>query len=457
MRAGYLAVAAAVILWGCSGSKTNGTTGGSNGSTGGSTGGTAQAVTTAVGMPVAGQRMAQATIDASGSTLTSSDGQFTLTVPAGALSSATQISIQAITDTIPGGLGWAYRLLPEGTTFAQPVTLSLKPTYGQFDGTTLAHVNLAYQDAQGRWPIIGKVTQNADGSVSATTTHFTDYAFFADMFIQGSGVSFVNGSIIFKVTLANAYTDPSTGMTFAAGLVDPILTGNADWAVNGDRVGDPTNSGTISPTGPNVAGYTGPSQFPSTDPVSVSASFTLGDGSTESLVTNVYILAHKYDLKVTLESNEVCAAGTAFSSDFVTSDSIEVDLDDGFNATPGAAETGVDGLAAGTQVTSCTQGCSATFNSGETNPLTLAGLKGGWDDFQHRLWLAPSGTTNVTPALDIDCGGSTHTDSSGPGTWNPGSLYGGYFEGMNQQSETQSTNVTSSVDGVTMELDMKEP
>ena len=44
-------------------------------------------------------------------------------VPAGALASDTDITIQPITNTAWGGIGNGYRLTPDGLTFTQPVDL----------------------------------------------------------------------------------------------------------------------------------------------------------------------------------------------------------------------------------------------------------------------------------------------------------------------------------------------
>jgi hypothetical protein len=71
-------------------------------------------------------------IGTNGGTLTSGDGKITLTIPEGALSSASEISIQPITDMAPLSLGHGYRLLPKGTTFAQAVTITLN-----YDGQLL--------------------------------------------------------------------------------------------------------------------------------------------------------------------------------------------------------------------------------------------------------------------------------------------------------------------------------
>src|SRR6266542_5019916 len=65
-----------------------------------------------------------ASIGTSGGTLTSTDGNITVAIPAGALTATTAVSIQPITNEAPLGLGFGYRLLPEGTTFSKPVTIT---------------------------------------------------------------------------------------------------------------------------------------------------------------------------------------------------------------------------------------------------------------------------------------------------------------------------------------------
>jgi hypothetical protein len=63
-------------------------------------------------------------IGAAGGTITSADGGITFTIPAGAVSANTPFPIQPITSSMPTNLELNYRLLPEGTHFAQPVTIT---------------------------------------------------------------------------------------------------------------------------------------------------------------------------------------------------------------------------------------------------------------------------------------------------------------------------------------------
>src|SRR5262245_28927723 len=74
---------------------------------------------TTLGSPVS------ATIGSGGGGLISADGRISLIVPAGAVTSNTTFSIQPIRNTLDtNSAAPAYRLLPEGQTFAQPVRVS---------------------------------------------------------------------------------------------------------------------------------------------------------------------------------------------------------------------------------------------------------------------------------------------------------------------------------------------
>jgi hypothetical protein len=113
-------------------------------------------------------------IDATGGSMTSADGRITLNIPAGALGTATSISIQPITNTIPNGIGLGYRLQPEGTTFAMPVSLAFHLT--TTEALALDSKFVATQHADGLW--YSQPNQQRDGSaqtVGVSTTHFSDW------------------------------------------------------------------------------------------------------------------------------------------------------------------------------------------------------------------------------------------------------------------------------------------
>ncbi|WP_353720732.1 hypothetical protein [Dyadobacter sp. 676] len=117
------------------------------------------------------------TIGAAGGTISSADNLVTLTIPAGALSKDTEISIQSITNEAPNGLGQAYRFSPDGTTFARPASLTFR-----YDPRTVSANNpdafrVATQGADRRWYRTAKVAvDTASHTITAAMPHFSDWS-----------------------------------------------------------------------------------------------------------------------------------------------------------------------------------------------------------------------------------------------------------------------------------------
>ena len=86
-----------------------------------------------------------------GGTVASQDGVISLNIPANAVSAATDISVQTITNTAWGGLGNAYRLSPADLVFAQPVQLTFKYTDEELGGLFVEALGIAVQDSDGYW------------------------------------------------------------------------------------------------------------------------------------------------------------------------------------------------------------------------------------------------------------------------------------------------------------------
>jgi hypothetical protein len=76
--------------------------------------------------PLPAEIPSSATIGPEGGSIRSSDGIFTLKVPAGALTTPTPISIAITTNDAPGALGPGYEVLPGGLEFAKPALLRLR-------------------------------------------------------------------------------------------------------------------------------------------------------------------------------------------------------------------------------------------------------------------------------------------------------------------------------------------
>ncbi len=130
---------------------------------------------TAPGTPLAPP--VSVTIPVSGGTLASADRGLRVTVPPGALAAPAALTITPIANTARGAVGGAFRLGPEGRTFAAPVTLTFKAPDTYPVGASIAGVGVEYQDRRGFWHRVEPVTRDAAAqTVSVTTDHFSDWA-----------------------------------------------------------------------------------------------------------------------------------------------------------------------------------------------------------------------------------------------------------------------------------------
>ena len=99
-----------------------------------------------------------------------------------ALPANTDITIQPVTNGAPGGIGLAYDLLPDGTTFSKPATLTFHYTDEDINGSSPLDIYMAYQDKAGAW--ISDLQNQALDTLAKTTSldinHFTIMSMGAD-------------------------------------------------------------------------------------------------------------------------------------------------------------------------------------------------------------------------------------------------------------------------------------
>ncbi|HLA58407.1 MAG TPA: hypothetical protein VK622_06585, partial [Puia sp.] len=100
------------------------------------------------------------TIGKTGGFIASADGNAELIFPEGALEDNTSISVQAVTQTAPNGVGYAYKLLPDGIQSKKPVTLKFHYTADDLAATLGDLMGIAFQDTIGGWWRVNNFTND---------------------------------------------------------------------------------------------------------------------------------------------------------------------------------------------------------------------------------------------------------------------------------------------------------
>jgi hypothetical protein len=219
------------------------------------------------------------TIGSAGGTIESTDGTIELQFPVGALSNNTEISIQPITNNVPGGVGNGYRFGPSGITFNKPVIITFHYTDINIMGTLPQFMGIAFQDTNRVWYSLKSFTYDTiNKTIKASTLHFTDYATFQDLVIvPGSDHVKLGESKDFKVRVCEPSDDKLSSLSPNGDEVAPLAKMHdvndglvKNWAANG-VIGGNSQYGTISPHGAHCT-FKAPSAKPtgSKNPVQLS-------------------------------------------------------------------------------------------------------------------------------------------------------------------------------------------
>ena len=235
-----------------------------------------------------------ATIGTAGGTLASSDGRLTISVPAGALSADTVVGIQPITATAPGAFGSGYRLTPEGTTFAQPMTLTFDYPADEAGASVPESLRVATRDARGYWRVIEAVRDTAQRKLSVTTTHFSDWSYVPGVQLAPASATVrVRGSVSMRVNVCGDGVDPDPANAARLLLECRSASDLVNWAVNGISGGNAT-VGTVASGGlpgtDTITDYTAPAVVPAQNPVAVSADIDDADAGRTTLVSNIRVV-----------------------------------------------------------------------------------------------------------------------------------------------------------------------
>lgn len=233
-----------------------------------------------------------AIIGAAGGTLSSSDGALSIDIPAGALASDTDITIQPITNTAWGGIGGGYRLTPDGLTFAQPVDLVYDVAPEDLAGSAPAFLGVAFQTDEGFWQVVESASYDESaGTFTATTTHFTDYSLIQGLQIRPYSASIGTGGTV-NLEVKYCHEEVIGGVIIVYNCDDELapLGTFSNWSVNGIAGGNATVGRVQILGGDDMkARYTAPTSVPQNNPVAVSVDVAVTGGGSQTLVSNITI------------------------------------------------------------------------------------------------------------------------------------------------------------------------
>ncbi len=251
---------------------------------------------TAVGA-VTGTITSFSTIGPAGGSVSSTDGKMFLVIPPGALAANTVISIQTLSNNAHGKVGSAYRLTPDGQTFAKPVTLTFAYSDSELDGTAPEFLGAAFQTAAGFWKWLGVATVNtANKNVSVNTSHFTDFSAVRGLQIRPPKKTVKpNATVALEVRacyerIDEDLADLRTGLGYDCDNDQgPTSALTVDqWSVNG-RLGGGSVFGTVAGSVWSAI-YMAPANAPTPPTVAVSARVSVrGIGGTTLVVSNITI------------------------------------------------------------------------------------------------------------------------------------------------------------------------
>jgi hypothetical protein len=215
-------------------------------------------------------------ISSSGGNISTADGRIELDFPSGALPAGDSITIQNITNNGPGGMGNAYRFLPEGLKFTNAVTIKFHYDDSDVNGTIADFLQLSFQDSTGVWNQLDNSTADTTAKIlSATTTHFSDWSVFPDLKIILHEGDEQNGQL--KVNKSQTYAIWYVPKTSSGQIGEPENIPAAsvkNWTINGVINGNSTYGKIVySSTNANSKWtYTAPAKAPTTrNPVAITA------------------------------------------------------------------------------------------------------------------------------------------------------------------------------------------
>lgn len=260
-----------------------------------------------------------------GGTIKSPDGSVELVFPAGALEEDTEIGIEPIKNTGPGGKGNSFRLTPHGKTFKKPVTIRFNYSKQQQFLSSSKPLEIAYQDDKGIWTCVGKTQLDETGkTVSVQADHFSDWAFIASMELTpivttvGLGEQVNLKAIRYVFPLNN--DDFLVPLSVPSGTGDPVkLESNyiVGWTLSGP--------GKLEGKG-SEAVYTAPATTPASNTATVTVELNV-KGKKVLLISTIYIVKDGISISIDGGAWITYPAMAAKAGNFYSMNNIKVSED----------------------------------------------------------------------------------------------------------------------------------
>ena len=225
----------------------------------------------------------------------------------------------------------AFRLLPEGLTFAQQPTLKVNFSSADLAGSVADTMQIAFQDSAGYWNMMNVVTRDLSAhTVSVQLPHFSDWSRVTQFQVFPAQATLApNATLDLRVTYC---AEPTEDLGSLAGKYDclpaddvigiPYPRGAAQpWKVNSKVGGDANSIGTIvahSKSDWDVATYTAPPSVPNAptpNPEAVSIDYKASSTEDFVLVSNITIAGDQYAGSLTIPAGDAAGAyGTQTAS-----------------------------------------------------------------------------------------------------------------------------------------------
>jgi hypothetical protein len=252
-----------------------------------------QPAVTAVGAAL-GPVAASKSIGPAGGRLDAPDYGLAVVVPPGAFDREHNVGLQPIENHAPGARGSAWRITPEGVVASKPITLEWRPTAAERNGAK--HFRIATQGADGIWRS-ASATQDDEGIVRTTTTHFSDWSLVAGAQLRpGQAEVEVGGTREFSVVICGSGqgpAQPGEQVHYGCESTNSAVL-NTGWSVNGTPDGNATLGSLSGPAlDPSQRTYQAPAAVPAQNPVAISVNYTDffdPQAKTETLVAHVSVV-----------------------------------------------------------------------------------------------------------------------------------------------------------------------